>query len=347
MKQSILIPLICVLPLLVTLIRRRAGLFAVLLLIIAPVAPAGPRDFDGEIIQAASARAIAWIENHRATPEDGGLPDMIDEGVSFRVFRELSRTASQRERFAHLFRSQMAALNQHVEFERWVSRPQKSLFDYYHLVLAAYLAEGAGQPNPRAAVISEQARQALTTVASANPTVRLTTALFLTRFDEQAGIDIESLLADSLIERISHERHFITLPGNNATPSQLHAATWLLYALIHEIVALTDFGHLPVTPWLAVRHDAVVRILLDAVTWAGAQQNRDLVAELIVTLYFLKEPLHAQVQAALDELVASQLPDGSWGESITSMRPNKVRHTVLTCAAALLVYLDWRLDAQS
>lgn len=344
MKQSILIPLICVLPLLVTLIRRRSGLFAALLLIIAPLATAGSRNFDGDVIQAASERAFSWIENHRATPEDGGLPDMIDEGVSFRFFRGLSRTASQRDRFARLFRSQMATLNQHVEFERWVSRPQKSLLEHYHLVLAAYLTERAGQPNPRAAVISEQARQALTTVAFANPTVRLTTALFLARFDEQASIDIESLLADSLIERISHERDFITLPGAGATPYQRHTATWLLYALVHEIVALTDFGQLPATPWLAVRHDAVVRVLLDAVTWAAAQQNRDLLAELIVTLYFLKEPLHTEVQAALDELVASQLPDGSWGASSTTMRQNKVRHTVLTSAAALLAYLNWWQD---
>ena len=34
-------------------------------------------------------------------------------------------------------------------------------------------------------------------------------------------------------------------------------------------------------------------------------------------------------------------PDGSWGASATTSRPNKVRHTVLTATAALMAWRAW------
>ena len=323
------------------LMCRLASRLAVLLLLAIPPAGTAARDTGVEEVRVAAGRALDWIEDHRATPKDGGLLDMIDEGVSFRVFRKLARTVEERERFDRLFRSQMSALNQHVELERRVNRPRKSLFEHYHLVLAAHLGERAGQPYSRSAVIRDQVRQALTLPVATTHSVRLTTALFLARLDEQADVDIEPLLVGSLIERINRERGVIHLSGEATAPDRQRTTTFLLYALVHEVVALTDFGHEPLIPWLAGRRDAVVGVLRDAVTWAGARQNRDLVAELIVTLYFMNEPLHAEVRAALDELVASQLPDGSWGASKTTTRPNKVRHTVLTGAAALLAYTDW------
>jgi hypothetical protein len=111
---------------------------------------------------------------------------------------------------------------------------------------------------------------------------------------------------------------------------------------VHEVVALTDFGSRAPSPWLAERQDAVAGVLLNGVVWAIAADNLDLVAELVVTLYFLGEPLHAQVREALNTLLARQAPDGSWGASNTSARPNPVRHTVLTSSAALLAWQDWR-----
>ena len=267
---------------------------------------------------------------------------MIDEGVAFRFFRDHSRTVSQRERFAQLFRDQMASLYDLAEFQEWVRRPHKSLMEHYHLVLAAHLTELSGLTNPLTAVIKEQARRALATSRLDNPSVRLTTALFLSRLDDETRTDTESLLAASLIERISQNRHYIPLPGADAEPNQRRTTTWLLYALVHEFVALTDFGHLPLSDWLVTRRSAVVEVLLDAVNWASAQNNRDLVAELVLTLYLLGEPLHNRLQTALDDLVRQQKPDGSWGPSGATTLPNKVRHSVLTGSAALLVYPDWR-----
>ena len=329
------------------ILLSRFGFFLVLLLIPATYCSAQESkpetaSISNSAIEAAFFRGLDWIEDNRATVQAGGFDDMIDEGVAFRFFRDHSRTVSQRERFAQLFRDQMASLYDLAEFQEWVRRPHKSLMEHYHLVLAAHLTELSGLTNPLTAVIKEQARRALATSRLDNPSVRLTTALFLSRLDDQTRTDTESLLASSLIERISQNRHYIALPGADAKPNQRRTTTWLLYALVHELVALTDFGHLPLSAWLVTRRSAVVEVLLDAVNWASAQNNRDLVAELVVTLYLLGEPLHNRLQTALDDLVRQQNPDGSWGPSGATMRPNKVRHSVLTGSAALLVYPDWR-----
>ncbi len=332
---------------LLKLMGGRARAFPLLVLIATTATPAAERAGDsdrpgGHEIEAASARALDWIETHRATPEDGGLPDMIDEGVSFRVFRDLSPTPSDREHFAHLFRSQMAAINDLPEFERWVSATNKPLIEHYHLVLAARLTQLAGQTSPLTPLIMEQAQRALATAAFENPTVRLTTALFLSRLGTSGAKDIDALLEHSLIEQLARDCQFIRLPTSDATAYQRRAATWLLYALVHEVVALTDFGRLQPSPWLAARRDVVAGVLLDALPWASAGNNMDLTAELAMTLFFLGQPLGAQLRSALDDLLSQQQADGSWGASTTTARQNKVRHTVLTSAAALLAYRAWR-----
>jgi hypothetical protein len=321
------------------------GPFSVLLLIALAMAPAavlgGQADHPTDRrIDAAIARAFDWIENHRATLEDGGLTDMIDEGVAFRFFREHAPTASQREHFSQLFTDQFASLNELAEFETWARRPNKPLMEHYHLVLAAHLSKTAGVSSPLNALIAERAQRALATLIFDSPTVRLTTALFLSRLDGEGVADLAALLSQSMIEQL--DRQPMVLPGPGAPEQLVHTADWWLYALVHELVALTDFGRLPVSPWLAERRDSVVDVLLEAVTWASGQRNRDLLAEIAVTLYFLGEPLRPQLRTALDRLLAEQRPDGSWGASAVSTRPNKVRHTVLTASAALLAYRAWR-----
>ncbi len=287
------------------------------------------------------ARALGWIEHHRATPDEGGLADMIDEGVSLRVFQDLAPTAAESGRFERLWDAQMTKLNTLPEFRRWVERPYKTLIDHYHLVLAAYLIEGAGLHSPLVPIIVQQAQRALSAATFEPPTVRLTTAVLLARLAGSPAVDIDSILAKSLIEQLSRNQRLITVPAANATPEQQRSVTWLLYALVHEVVALTDFGRLKPSQWLDARRDAVTEVLLAALPWASAQHNWDLAAELVVTLYFLGQPLEAGIQATLEDLAANQQPDGSWGASATTSRPNKVRHTVLTGAAALMAWRAW------
>ena len=77
----------------------------------------------------------------------------------------------------------------------------------------------------------------------------------------------------------------------------------------------------------------------EAVSWASAVGDVDLVAELVLTAHFLREPLDGTLRKALDGLVAIQLPDGSWGDSATT-RQDKRRHAVLTSVAALRAYAN-------
>ena len=79
---------------LLKLMGGRARAFPLLVLIATTATPAAERAGDsdrpgGHEIEAASARALDWIETHRATPEDGGLPEARIQRVSGFADRDL------------------------------------------------------------------------------------------------------------------------------------------------------------------------------------------------------------------------------------------------------------------
>jgi len=287
-------------------------------------------------VDAAIARGTGWLAQHPASVSDGGLPDMLDEALGYYVRRNLSRDVAERERLAEQLQAHMARLGGLPEFEQWVYRGRKNLTDYYHLVLAAHLLETAGEPDDLRAEIITQARSVLRMVQHCDPTKRLTIALFLQHLGADPGISLPVILANSRIERIA-QGLAPQLPPRGA-PAQLHTAASLeLYALVHEVVALTDFGRLPATPWLAQRRAALAGRLGEAVAWAAAGGNFDLTAELLMSARLLREPLTGNYRDAVQAIIAGQQDDGSWG-SHTTRRENKQRHAVLTATTALWVY---------
>jgi hypothetical protein len=296
----------------------------------AAILPADPA------IDAAIVRGNDWLERHPASVSDGGLPDILDEGIAYYVRRNLTRDAVERAHFAGQLQRHMAQLADLPEFDQWVYRGRKVLTDYYHLVLAAHLLRVAGEPDERQAEITAQARSVLQMVPHCDPTKRLAIALFLQHLGADPGISLPQALANSRVEHIAQGR-VPQLPTQEATGQQTTAAALELYALVHEIVALTDFGRLPATPWLAQRRTAVVRRLSEAVSWASASGNFDLAAELLMSLRLLQEPLTGNYQDAVLAILAGQQDDGSWGVQ-TTRRDNKRRHAVLTATTALWVY---------
>jgi hypothetical protein len=288
-------------------------------------------------IDAAIARGTEWLARHPAAAAGDGLADMLDEGVGYYVRRNLTPDAAERARLAERLQVHMARLAGLPEFEQWVYRGRKTLTDYYHLVLAAHLLDSAGEPDDLQAEITAQARRVLRVVKYCDPTKRLTIALFLQQLGADPGISLTEVLALSRIERIAQGR-VANLPPVDASVQVLTVAALELYALVHEIVALTDFGHQPAPPWLAQRRDAVVRHLGEAVAWAAATGNFDLAAELLMSARLLQEPLTGNYRDAVQALTAGQQDDGSWGRQVTR-RADKQRHAVLTATTALWVYL--------
>jgi hypothetical protein len=287
-------------------------------------------------IRAATERGLDWIERHPASVQDGGLSDVLDEGVGFRVMSTLAGDPTAREHFAARFRERMAALGALPEFVQWANSGQKGLTDYYYLVLAAHLMQQAGTPSDQQTVIVAQAQWVLAATPRCDPTKRLTIALFLERLDEEPVISIPAALSASRIERIARGSPPV-LPAASADPQQRLAASLYLYALVHEIVALTDFGREPAPPWLAERLEPLQRFLVTAVAWAGEDGNVDLLSELLLTARFIDAPLQALSPDILQQLLSGQQADGSWGAYQTN-RPNKRRHAVFTATAALLSY---------
>ena len=233
----------------------------------------------------------------------------------------------------------MASLNALPAFSQWVRQPRKRLLDHYHLVLAAWLMQCAGQPSALQADIVHQAQYALATTPSPLPSIPLTIAVFLDHLGESSPLAMENLLDTSLIQRIADGNPPVLDSGRPSSAQQRRMSSLQVYALIHEVIALTDFGRLAPSPWLAERRDPVAGFLRKAVHQARANGNIDLLAEITGTLFFLDLPPNATVQTLLRELVKQQLPDGSWGNQPLD-RQNRQRHAVLTATAALWVYGD-------
>lgn len=299
--------------------------------------PADSAVSDNADIGTAISRGLRWIETHPASLRDGGLIDLVDEGVAFYVFQHLARQPDARRHYATALQHHMASLDALPEFSQWVRQPRKRLLDHYHLVLAAWLMQRAGQPSALQADIVRQAQHALVTTPSPFPTIPLTIAAFLDHLGEPPAIPMDNLLGASLIERIAGGNPPVLYSGNTASAQQRRIVSLQVYALIHEVIALTDFGRLAPPPWLAERRDAVVGFLGEAMHWAMAEGNIDLVAEIIGSLFFLEVPPNAAIHRLLHELVKHQLPDGSWGD-LPLDRQNKQRHAVLTATAALWAY---------
>ena len=321
------------------LLRR----FIISLVLLAPAltgaSESGTAATDSETVtqaRSAFARGLDWIERHPATLQDGGLTDILDEGVGFRVLSTLPGDSAADGLFTARFRERMATLGALPEFAQWVNSGQKRLTDYYHLTLAAYLMQQAGIPSDLQPVIVAQAQWVLAATPHCDPTKRLTIALFLERLDEEPVVSIPGALAASRIERIARGKPPL-LPTTDTNPQQRLAASLELYALVHEIVALTDFGREPPLPWLAERMEPLQRFLAQAAAWAGADGNIDLLSELLLTAYFIDAPLQAQLPDLWMRLLAGQKADGSWGIYPTN-RANKVRHAVFTATTALRSY---------
>lgn len=288
-------------------------------------------------INAATERGLDWIEKHPASVRDGGLPDMLDEALGFRVLSTLPGDPAVQRRFRERFTERMSMLSVLPEFRQWVNAWHKPLIDHYHLVLAACLMQDAGIRSDQRAAIVTRAQQALANSPYADPTKRLTTALLLQRLDEKPAISLSEALAAGRIGRVARGVPPV-LPNGGGEPWQRRAALLELYALVHEIVALTDFGNEAPPPWLGERLQPLNSFLVRAIAWAGAGGHVDLLSELLLTARFIGASLQDVLPEALQMLLSSQRPDGSWGEDLDSGRANKSRHAVFTATTALWAF---------
>jgi len=86
-----------------------------LLIVLVQAQPAGsdPSPLNDPALQAdlraAVARGLDWIERHPATLQDGGLPDLLDEGLGYLMLSTLSADNDARQRFAAIFSERMAS----------------------------------------------------------------------------------------------------------------------------------------------------------------------------------------------------------------------------------------------
>ena len=280
-------------------------------------------------------RGLAWILANPATCEDGGFLDLVDEGLFYRTLKRLGTDRAQDALYQQASDDCLSRLESSPGFKRRLQKQDKTLFEHYHLLLATHLVEaGRYQTAGRDTVIA-QAQNSLANSHFENPTFRLTIALLLQHLGAESPVNVDKLLVASLVNRVAQPLDS-TLPtkppGTQSLQSRLE-----YYALVHEIAALTDFGHLPASPWLTQRRPRIGPILRQGARWAILTTDIDLLAELLLCNHMLDLPLTGELRSGVGFLMASQHADGSWGQQATR-RPHRSRHAVQTATAALLAY---------
>lgn len=290
-------------------------------------------------LKSAAVRAEVWIAANPATLDDGGINDIIDEGVSLYVRRNLVMDATEREQYTAALREHMVQLERMPAFRQFADEQHRRLIDVYHLVLATYIARSAGKPFADESAIVERARQALMMTPYCGPTVRLTVAILLDYLGAQQVLDLKRLHEVGSIAQLAHSTKQRMLPGTD-DPAASRITAFHLYAIVHEVIVLTDFGYRPVPAWLDEHRDNIVKEFRSGVQWALDQAQYDLLAELLITLRMLDVLVDKDLQDAIVALAQAQQSDGTWGESATTSRENRVRHTVLTGAQALWIYAN-------
>lgn len=308
------------------------GLFGLLVFFCNPEVSA---DTDANEIDIAIDRGLGWVLANPATCQDGGFLDIVDEGLFYRTIKRLGTDKVQQALYQQASDDCLSRLESSPAFERRLKKQNKTLFEHYHLLLATHLIEtGRKQTTGRDTVIAE-AQSALTNNRRENPTFRLAIALLLQHLGARPPVNMDELLDASLISSVTQPvgSTFAVEPVRRP-PIR---SRMQYYALVHEVAALTDFGHLPASPWLSKRRNQLSLILQEGVRRSMMSADVDLMAELLLCNHMLGLPLTGQFRSGLGFLIAHQHADGSWGQQATH-RLNRSRHGVQTATAALLAY---------
>lgn len=292
-------------------------------------------DTDANGIDIAIDRGLGWVLANPATCQDGGFLDIVDEGLFYHTIKRLGSDKAQQALYQQASDDCLSRLESSAGFERRLKKQNKTLFEHYHLLLATHLIETVRKPTTGRDTLIAEAQSALANNRFENPTFRLTIALLLRHLGARPPVNMDALLDASLISSVTQpfDSTFVVEPARrSALRSRLE-----YYALVHEVAALTDFGRLPVSPWLIERRNQLGLILQQGVHRSMMSADVDLIAELLLCNHMLGLPLTGELRSGVGFLVANQHADGSWGQQATH-RPNRSRHGVQTATAALLAY---------
>jgi hypothetical protein len=308
------------------------GLFGLLVFLCNPGVSA---ETDSSEITIAIDRGLGWVLANPATCKDGGFLDIVDEGLFYRTIKRLDTDNAQQALYQQASDDCLSRLASSPAFQQRLKKQDKTLFEHYHLLLATHLIEsGRRQATGRDTVIA-QAQGALANSRFENPTFRLTIALLLQHLGAQAPVNMDVLLDASLVSRVTQPAGLPFAAAPARRPPLLSRMQY--YALVHEVAALTDFGHLPASSWLRERSSQLGLILQEGVRQSMMSADIDLLAELLLCNHMLGLSLTGPLRSGIDFLVTQQHADGSWGQQATH-RQNRSRHSVQTATAALLAY---------
>ncbi|MEA2093195.1 MAG: hypothetical protein U9P11_01375, partial [Pseudomonadota bacterium] len=97
-------------------------------------------------VDVAIDRGLAWVMAHPATCQEGGFQDIVDEGLFYLSIKRLTSDKTFDLRHEQAFEDCISRLEASPEFERRLKKQNKTLIEYYHLLLATYLIETVRKP---------------------------------------------------------------------------------------------------------------------------------------------------------------------------------------------------------
>jgi hypothetical protein len=303
----------------------------------APATP-GSAEPPAATVDQAVARALAWVQHHRATPQEGGFLEMGEEVYMLYVLHNTAGDKAARDAYVRQIASRQTAMQPHVEADM---ESRSYLFDPWgptnYAVLAA-MFQRVGLPIADYRRIIQDMQLFHWKFFPDHPSVRMVLGLYLQRLGLESPVPVQQLIEHSRLYR-EPSTHAVQKRLSDGSHGQADAAQTegALYDLTHEILGLTDFGALP-APAFVCRQAAEYRRVLDAgMDWAMAHGTLDVLAELAVCTKLVGLGDHLpSLDRAIATVVSHQQQDGSFGAAMPT-RENKYRHAVLTGASALAV----------
>jgi hypothetical protein len=165
--------------------------------------------------------------------------------------------------------------------------------------------------------------------------MRLWIALYLERLGLMPDSSVQYLLNESSLQQDPETHVLLDYFTDHATASRdQQASIQLVYNITHEIIALSDFGALPLPPVMLAQRAHYARLIDAVISWATRESALDVLAELVFCTHLLDLNDLPALPDAVALIITKQQEDGSFG--ITNPdRPNGVRHGVLTALLAL------------
>jgi hypothetical protein len=280
-------------------------------------------------------KAVHWLDGHPASVWNNELMEVVEEIMFFYALHSTPGYEAERPYFLREMDSRNKAIKAYLAKTAYMQRHLQGDWAALTYPPLAHILSEVGLETDMYRVIIDDLVSRERHLAPPRNAMRLWITIYLVRLGLVPDSSMQDLLNNSSLQQ-DPETHILLdyFTDQVAASQDVHATIQLVYNMTHEIIALTDFGALPVPPVMMAQRTHYAQLIDAAIGWATRESALDVLAELVFCAHLLDlGDLPAQ-PAALALIISKQQADGSFGVTNPN-RPNGVRHGVLTSLLAL------------